>query len=152
MRFSCRGFITKKDQIIPPSRFRHRSETAEREVEMEHTDFTEFESAEGAFSSALLEELRSSLAKGFCPACGKTITKTPRGRQRVFCSDSCRILWKSKHPQVRNWNTGRKAICPVCGKEFMAYREYGNKRKYCSRACANKGRAMKINQGEQRDE
>ena len=119
---------------------------------MEHTDFTEFESAEGAFSSALLEELRSSLAKGFCPACGKTITKTPRGRQRVFCSDACRILWKSRHPQVRNWNTGRKAICPVCGKEFMAYREYGNKRKYCSRACANKGRAMKNNQGEQRDE
>jgi hypothetical protein len=32
-------------------------------------------------------------------------------------------------------------ICPVCGKEFRASREYKTERKYCSHACANRGRA-----------
>ena len=35
---------------------------------MGQTDFTEFESAEGAFSSALLEELRSSPLEEQTPA------------------------------------------------------------------------------------
>jgi MYM-type Zinc finger with FCS sequence motif. len=31
--------------------------------------------------------------------------------------------------------------CPICGREFQA-KGYGDvKRKYCSRACANRGRA-----------
>ena len=30
--------------------------------------------------------------------------------------------------------------CPVCGREFSYRHQYGLERKYCSRACANKGR------------
>ena len=53
------------------------------------------------------------------------------------------------HPVIRNMEaTGypdgkypKYPRCPVCGREFLASREYTQKRKYCSRACANKGRA-----------
>ena len=56
--------------------------------------------------------------------------------------DACRFAWKNKHPKPENWKSTRVALCPVCGKEFLASREYKSKRKYCSHACANRGRAM----------
>ena len=44
------------------------------------------------------------------------------------------------HPKPENWKTVRSKICPVCGREFSYRHQYGLERKYCSRACANKGR------------
>ena len=76
-----------------------------------------------------------------CPVCGEVFKTKGRGRPKKFCSDACRFAWKNKHPKPENW---RKVTltCPVCGQEFEA-RGYGDvKRKYCSRSCANHGRAM----------
>ena len=65
------------------------------------------------------------------------------GAKVAFCSDKCRLEWNHKHPKTQNWkDTSREVVCPVCGKEFTATREYGRLRKYCSRACANRARAM----------
>ena len=87
------------------------------------------------------QEFLNAVATRFCPNCGAAIIQPPRGRMKKFCSDACRFQWKNKHPKPENWKSTRVAVCPVCGKEFMASREYKRKRKYCSRACANRGRA-----------
>ena len=76
-----------------------------------------------------------------CPVCGEVFEAKGRGRPKKFCSEKCRTAYHHKHPNMENWTTTRKAICPLCGREFTAAREYGHLRKYCSRACANKGRA-----------
>ena len=88
------------------------------------------------------EEFLDAVAMSFCPECGEEVVQNPKGRRKKFCSEECRFLWKQKHPKPENWKYTVR-ICPACGKEFNAYREYnGMKRKYCSRSCANHGRAM----------
>ena len=77
-----------------------------------------------------------------CPNCGGLFSQNARGRRKKFCSEKCRTAWNHRHPNPARWkNTARVAVCPQCRKEFTATREYGHLRKYCSRACANKGRA-----------
>lgn len=88
------------------------------------------------------KEFEDAVVKSFCPECGKAVYQNPRGRRKKFCSDACRFAWKNKHPKPENWKSTRIAVCPVCGKEFLASREYKSKRKYCSHTCANHGRAM----------
>ena len=76
-----------------------------------------------------------------CPTCGKVFETVGRGRPKRFCSKKCRLTYHHRHPDPSNWASTRIAICPLCGREFTATREYTKTRKYCSRACANKGRA-----------
>ena len=78
-----------------------------------------------------------------CPTCGRRFPRNTRGRPKEFCSQECRLRYHRKHADPTNWKSARTAVCPVCGKEFTASREYNRKRKYCSHACANKARAMK---------
>ena len=78
----------------------------------------------------------------FCPECGEPVVQPSRGRKKFFCSDACRFAWKRKHERPEKWKNSRQAFCPMCGREFTASREYGRKRKYCSHACANRGRAL----------
>ena len=92
------------------------------------------------------QEFLDAVAARFCPNCGAAIVQAPRGRRKKFCSDECRFQWKNKHPKPENWKSSRTAICPMCGKPFMASREYTKQRKYCSRACANRGRAAERKQ------
>ena len=76
-----------------------------------------------------------------CPVCGEVFEATGRGRPKRFCSEKCRTYYHHKYPNPANWKSTRIAICPMCGREFQASREYAHPRKYCSRACANRGRA-----------
>lgn len=86
-------------------------------------------------------EYLDAVAMGFCPQCGNAVSQNPKGRRKKFCSEACRYAWKNKHPKPENWKSTRSAVCPVCGKEFLASREYQRLRKYCSRSCSNRGRA-----------
>lgn len=86
-------------------------------------------------------EMLEDMAKRFCPNCGAAVVQNGRGRPRIFCSEPCRYAWKNRNPHPENWKSTRTAICPECGKPFLASREYGSVRKYCSHACANRGRA-----------
>lgn len=88
-------------------------------------------------------EMLEDMAKRFCPNCGAAVTPNGRGRPRIFCSEPCRYAWKNRNPHPENWKSTRTAICPECGKPFLASREYGRVRKYCSHACANRGRAKR---------
>ena len=78
---------------------------------------------------------------GICRECSVMFPQNPKGRPKRFCCDECRVKFHRQNPNVRNWKSTRTAVCPVCGREFLASREYAVKRKYCSRACANRGRA-----------
>ena len=90
------------------------------------------------------EVIREDEYVDICPNCGGLFPPNRKGRRKRFCSDACRLSWDHRHPKKENWkDTSRKCVCPQCGKEFTATREYGRLRKYCSRACANRGRAMK---------
>ena len=86
-------------------------------------------------------EMVKDMAFAFCPQCGTAIVPNHRGRPRKFCSPECRSKWNNTHPRPQNWKTVRSKVCPVCGREFSYRHQYGLPRKYCSRACANKGRA-----------
>ena len=85
-------------------------------------------------------EMIRDMAFSFCPQCGTAIVPNHKGRPRKFCSPECRSRWNNTHPKPENWKTVRSKICPVCGREFSYRHQYGLERKYCSRACANKGR------------
>lgn len=93
------------------------------------------------FGELLEKEFMGTLPSGVCPNCGSPVYKKPRGRNKIYCSDACRFAWKNKHPKPENWKSTRKAVCPYCGREFLASREYQGKRIYCSRACSNRARA-----------
>ena len=93
-----------------------------------------------------LDEFISQCAIRFCPECGKEIVidrKKANGRPRKFCSDACRRKFWKAHPNPEKWDSFEKHICPICGEAFFAAHENRRERKYCSRACANKGRALK---------
>ena len=87
------------------------------------------------------QEFLNAVVKNFCPNCGEAVVRPHLGRKKIFCSDECRFHWKHKHPKPENWKATRSAVCPLCGKTFLAIGEYIRPRKYCSRACANRGRA-----------
>lgn len=80
----------------------------------------------------------STVTKAFCPVCGTPVDPVTNGRPRIFCSDECRSIWKNQHRNYRNWKTARTAVCPICGKTFIAVNEKNHLRKYCSHSCANK--------------
>ncbi len=87
------------------------------------------------------EVIRPDEYVDICPNCGGLFSQNDRGRRKKFCSEKCRTAWNHRHPNPEKWkDTRREVICPQCGKTFTATREYGHLRKYCSHACANRGR------------
>ena len=98
---------------------------------------------EGRSCSLWEEVIRDDEYVDICPNCTGLFSQNAKGRRKRFCSDKCRAEWNHKHTKLQNWkDTSRLVVCPTCGKEFIATREYGRLRKYCSHACANRGRAI----------
>lgn len=55
------------------------------------------------------------------------------GKEKIFCSDNCRMKWWNSHQELVNRKAEYVFVCRNCGKLFTAY---GNKeRKYCSHSC-----------------
>lgn len=79
-----------------------------------------------------------------CKCCGLVIKQTAGHRQRLFCSDKCRIRWWRQNST--NHAINNKAVCLMCNKEFV-YHE-SRIRKYCSLACAYKGRKKEASDNE----
>ncbi len=66
-----------------------------------------------------------------CRQCGKAVRQTPGARKKIFCSNSCRLIWWNSHPeQVRR--TRKTHVCLQCGQSFETHID---KQIYCSRAC-----------------
>ena len=95
------------------------------------------------FEEQDVEEFISGCVKRLCPQCGKPVIQKSVGRPRKFCSDLCRRRFWKAHPESEKWDSFESLVCPVCGRVFSAQKENRRKRKYCSRACANRGRSQK---------
>lgn len=65
-----------------------------------------------------------------CQCCKKPLGKDAP-KKKKFCSDACRTKWWRTHPEQLSQSQEHKYTCPVCGKDFYAYRHT----KYCSRGC-----------------
>ena len=66
-----------------------------------------------------------------CENCGAPIIQYPHRKHKRFCSDSCRLSWWNKHPDLINRSSANTYTCAHCGKVFTAYAD----RKYCSHEC-----------------
>ena len=68
-----------------------------------------------------------------CRNCGRPIEQHRGRKEKLFCSDKCRMEWWNSHREQVNKKAYYKLKCSYCGKEFESY---GNKnRKYCCRQC-----------------
>lgn len=68
-----------------------------------------------------------------CKSCGKLILQPPGRKEKLFCSDKCRMAWWNSHRDQVRKNAFYTIICSNCRKEFTIY---GKKdRKYCCRDC-----------------
>ena len=68
-----------------------------------------------------------------CRNCGRPVVQHPGRKEKLFCSDKCRMEWWNSHREQVNKKAYYKLKCSYCGKEFESY---GNKnRKYCCRQC-----------------
>ena len=150
-RFEFRVYFEifrKLPPVFGALRKRRKTKTRERRVRAEPVSAGKEGGALGEndpmWTDGTEQEFMASLPSGVCPECGNPVYQNARGRKKIFCSEACRFAFKNKHPKPENWKSTRKAVCPVCGKEFLASREYGGmQRKYCSIACSNRGRARK---------
>lgn len=78
------------------------------------------------------------LAEEHCKGCGIPIIQSPGRRKKDFCSDFCRNRWWNTHLDLVERKAFYSFTCPECGRTFESYGN--NRRKYCSRACANAAR------------
>jgi len=92
-------------------------------------------------------EMIRDMAFSFCPQCGTAIVPNHKGRPKKVLLTGMPVTVEP-HPKPENWKTVRSKICPVCGREFSYRHQYGLERKYCSRACANRGRKKEANRSE----
>lgn len=75
---------------------------------------------------------------GFCKQCGTAVMQTPHCRQKLFCSDACRMTWWNSHRDCVTRRGLVSAVCPECGDSFDSYEK--EHRKYCSHGCYIKSR------------
>ncbi len=68
-----------------------------------------------------------------CKNCGALLKQDPKRKEKLFCSDKCRLTWWNLHQDQVKRKAYYHFICPACGKEFVAY---GNAhKKYCCHEC-----------------
>ncbi len=69
----------------------------------------------------------------YCKYCGVPVEQNPGRKEKLFCSDKCRMKWWNSHPEKVDRKAMYEFTCQYCGKSFTAY---GNsKRKYCCTSC-----------------
>ena len=68
-----------------------------------------------------------------CKRCHRPIQQTPHKRQKVFCSDACRMAWWNAHPEKVQRRANHTLCCEQCGITFISYSN--KQRRFCSRAC-----------------
>ena len=68
-----------------------------------------------------------------CKNCGSAISALPGRKEKLFCSDKCRMAWWNSHREQVQKKAYYRLTCSYCGKEFESY---GNQnRKFCCRNC-----------------
>ena len=76
-----------------------------------------------------------------CRQCGSIVKQTPGKKQKRYCSDQCRMTWWNAHPEAATRKSVQRFTCETCGRDFDGYVK--RERKYCSRACYGKSKAVR---------
>jgi transposase len=92
----------------------------------------------GGIASTITEPVEGA----FCRQCGTQIKQNLGKKQKQFCSDKCRMAWWNAHPEAVNRKSIKLYTCQTCGQDFEGYGK--RERKYCSRACYGKARAVRL--------
>ena len=69
----------------------------------------------------------------YCKQCGKKLLMIKGKREKVFCSDKCRMYFWRTHKKLMNCTKLVKIECPTCHIIFNDYEI--KKRKYCCWNC-----------------
>lgn len=77
-----------------------------------------------------------------CRQCGRPIEQQPHRKQKLFCSDACRMVWWNAHPGRVKRKAYYTFTCASCGRAFESYGNHN--RKFCSRACYAQYRASEV--------
>ena len=56
-----------------------------------------------------------------CKNCGKPIVQPAGRKEKLFCSDKCRMAWWNSHRDQVRKEAYYHLICNHCGKEFESY-------------------------------
>ena len=72
---------------------------------------------------------KKDMHTGRCRQCGIAISQSEHSREKLFCSDKCRLQWWHEHRGDSKRAVER--ICPECSKVFSTDRT----QKYCSHEC-----------------
>ena len=75
-----------------------------------------------------------------CRQCASALIHIIGAKKKRFCSDKCRMTWWNSHPESVNKKAVSYFNCTQCGAAFESYSN--KKRKYCSRACYGKSKAV----------
>lgn len=75
-----------------------------------------------------------------CSNCAAPLVQTAGRKAKKFCSDRCRMAWWNTHSCAMGRKGIRSFSCHTCGQHFEAYGK--RERKYCSRACYGKSKAL----------
>lgn len=67
-----------------------------------------------------------------CRFCGSNVISLPHKKQRIFCSDKCRLAWWNSHPEMVRRKKMHTLVCGYCGSAFESKNP---SQKFCSRAC-----------------
>lgn len=71
---------------------------------------------------------------GKCQTCGKDIIQPLTGRQKKYCSVTCRNQYWNEKWRREAKERGRRAVCENCGKVFYAVHERVPRR-FCCQDC-----------------
>lgn len=94
---------------------------------------------EGRFSE---DEIAEGMIEGrICLNCGGPISQNATGRPKRFCCEECRRSFCEEHPAPERWQSYERIMCPICGRRFFGKKVH--RRKYCSKACSNRGRRLR---------
>lgn len=76
-----------------------------------------------------------------CRQCGVLLEQAAGKKQKRYCSDKCRMVWWNAHTDAMNRKSVKPFACQNCGQAFEGYGK--RERKYCSRACYGKSKAVR---------
>jgi IS30 family transposase len=82
-----------------------------------------------------------SVSATYCRQCGTSVKQTSGKKQKHYCSDKCRMAWWNAHPETVTRKNVQHFTCETCGETFEGYGK--RDRKYCSRACYGKAKAVR---------
>lgn len=74
-----------------------------------------------------------------CPICEQPVVGKPGGRQKIYCTPTCRDIANANRLKAKRQ---RQITCAQCNKVFIAA---GDKRRFCSRECGYLFQLAKLN-------